>query len=542
MALLYPQSKALQSNLFEYFIVVVRLCHQLLKFTQKSIFSQSVSYLSDSDMETYRSDLDRWATSISAEITLIMANDMANEEARINSTYKSLSSLVSKEESHRRIVATKRHVLDFCSKYDYERPWKSTRKLGNTTLFRHAAKYQEWKSQVNSCTLMYMGKLGSGKSVLLANIVDDLNIHVQSKNTVVTYFFSRHDIPESLNARTVIGSLARQLLLPIADLTMAAEVIDETASAPDFEKILSLLHRALPSEYKAYFVLDGLDDWDYSERDMLAQQLQKLQETVVLHLCVSSRVEPSSALEMSFARVTTLKITSIPDDNPDIEMFVEAQLTSCLECGKLVVGDPGLILEIQDALLRGSHGIFLWIILSIEFLCATKSDEAIRDALVDYPRDISETFAQIRRMLGGSAMTYQRQILASITYAQRRLAMTKDVNEESAQTTIGQSDSGYASAPYGPYGSQKIPESIEDDSATIYTQQTDIDASSKTRYIHELADLIFHDLASESFDDRATLHIHSCLESLLKTFAVRLAYDGSERAGRSMVFIHRHRQ
>ena len=50
---------------------------------------------------------------------------------------------------------------------------------------------------------MYIGKLGSGKSVLLANIVDDLNLHVRSKNIVVAYFFCRHDIPESLKARSL---------------------------------------------------------------------------------------------------------------------------------------------------------------------------------------------------------------------------------------------------------------------------------------------------------------------------------------------------
>lgn len=49
MALLYPQSKNLQSQLSEYFIVVVRLFRELLKSTKKSAFERLVSFPSDSD-------------------------------------------------------------------------------------------------------------------------------------------------------------------------------------------------------------------------------------------------------------------------------------------------------------------------------------------------------------------------------------------------------------------------------------------------------------------------------------------------------------
>ena len=64
--------------------------------------------------------------------------------------------------------------------------------------------------------------------MLLANIVDDLNLYVHSKNITVAYFFCRHDIPESLDAGTVIRSLAQQLLRPILDLAMVAGFLDDT--------------------------------------------------------------------------------------------------------------------------------------------------------------------------------------------------------------------------------------------------------------------------------------------------------------------------
>ena len=430
MALLYSRSKNLQSHVSEYFIVVVRLCHQMLKFTQKSIFGQFASNLSDSDMKTYQSELDLCAKTIKGEVNLLMAKKI-EEEAEENSRFRALSSKFSKSVSLQQKIEINLRVLNICSMYDYETTWKQTRKVGNATLFNRIAEYQDWKGRADSSTLMYTGKLGSGKSVLLANIVDDLNLHIRRKDIVVAYFFCRHDVPESLKARTVIGSLARQWLLPIPDLTMVVELLNETSPALEFERIFSLLQRALSPNCKAYFVLDGLDECNYAERKILIPQLRKLQETFALLLCVSLRLEPNNASKLCLEQFTAVRITSIPNDNPDIEAFVGAELESCIESKKLVIGNPALILEIQDALLEGSQGMFLWVVLQIESLCAMKTDDAIRQALADLPKDLSETFSRILRRSEGLGKPYQRLILELVTVAHRPLT-TEELREASS--------------------------------------------------------------------------------------------------------------
>ena len=427
MALFYPRSKNLQSHLSEYFIVVVRLCHQLLKFTQKSTLGQLASSLSDSDMKTYQSELDFWANSIKEEVSLLMGQKI-EEEARENSRFRALSSKFSETVSHRKKLKANLQVLDFCSTYDYEMTWKQTRKAGNVTLLNRTTQYQDWKDRSDSCTLVYTGKLGSGKSVLLANVVDDLNLHIQSENISVAYFFCRHDIPESLRARTVIGSLARQLLRPIPDLTNVAECLDETTSALGFERIFSLLQRALPHNHKAYFILDGLDECDDIERQILIRQLRELQEIFALLLCVSLRLEADNSLRLSSEQFTTSTVITIPDDNPDIERFISTELESCIQSGKLAIGNPALILEIQDALLEKAQGMFLWVALQIESLCAEKTDEAIRQALSDLPKDLSETFSRILRRSERLGKPYQRRILELVTVAHRPLT-TEEIRE-----------------------------------------------------------------------------------------------------------------
>jgi hypothetical protein len=211
------------------------------------------------------------------------------------------------------------------------------------------------------------------------------------------------------------------LLRLIPDLAIVAELCDETTSALDFGKILSLLQRTLPPDYRAYFVLDGLDECDYSEREILTAQLRQLQETFALLLCVSLRIEPNNALELSSGQFTAVRITLIPDNNPDIEAFIGAELETCIESRKLVIGDPVLILEIQDALLERSQGMFLWVALQIQSLCAMKTDQAIRDAIADLPKDLSDTFSRILLRSEGLRKSYQRQILELITVARRPL-------------------------------------------------------------------------------------------------------------------------
>ncbi|CAG8889009.1 unnamed protein product [Penicillium nalgiovense] len=423
MALLYPRSKDLQSCLCEYFILIVRLCHEMTTFTRKSTFGKlRASALGDSDLKTYQSELESWGKTIKAEVGFLMAKGI-EDEAENNSRFRTVSSIFQKSTAYQQAIQTKQRVLDFCSQYDCTVSWKQARKSGNTNLFRESSQYQNWKSMVSS-TLVYTGKLGSGKSVLLANIVDDLHIHDETPH--VAYFFCRHDVSGSLKAREVIGSLARQLLYPISDFTAAAEYLDRTHQCEPMERIMGLLSSCLAPirKRKRFFVVvDGLDELDVHERDIVIQQLSVLQsETFAMLLCISLRDDPNeSALKATFARLAAPVVTPIPNNTPDIEHFIETELEHRIESGQLIIGSPLLILEIQDVLLKGSQGMFLWVALQIESLCAMESDEEIRQALADLPRDLSETFS--RTLRSKSKHTRQKEILAILTVAQTPLTL-----------------------------------------------------------------------------------------------------------------------
>jgi ankyrin repeat protein len=420
IALLYPRSTKLQSYLNEYFIVVVGLCHYLFKFGQKSTVKQFASSLSDAHLKTFQTELDKWAKSIKEQMDV--------SEAQESSGFRALTRDMFTSTSYQQRHATKMRVLDFCSTYDHETAWKQIRKAGNASFHTQQAEYQEWRDGSGPGTLLYTGKLGSGKSVLLANIVDDLNLCTEKERLQVAYFFCKHDVSESLQARTIVGSLVRQLLRTVPDLDVLAKSCENAYTKGDTEKVLEMLFQGYSSDAKAHFVLDGLDECDNSEKETVVQALQKIQEKRKVLVCASFRAEPNKSLHSLINQLFATSVVSLPDDNPDIESFIEAELERCLLQEYLTIGDPTLILDIQDALSKGSQGMFLWVTLQIQSLCSMKTDHAIREALADLPRDLSETFARIIQKSGSSDPALQARTLQLVLAACRPLT-TEELRE-----------------------------------------------------------------------------------------------------------------
>ncbi|KAF4630078.1 hypothetical protein G7Y89_g8066 [Cudoniella acicularis] len=364
----------------------------------------------------------------------LLTSQTTEVEARENSRFRIISNRTAEAISNRKKLEMNLRVLDSCSTYDCETTWKQIRKLGNATLFNRAPEYQKWKGRANPPTLVFNGKLGSGKSGLLASVIDDLNLHVEEGDSIgMGYFFCRHDIADSLKALTVIGSLARQLLRSLPDLSTGLDILRYLSPNIDIETIFRLLKQLLPPNYQAYIILDGVDECQHSEMKELPEILQQLQQTFEIFLCISFRIETDAAERLKV--LSNFSIVLIPDDNPDTKGFIELELETCIQSGKLTIGHPALVLEIHDPLLDKAQGMFLWVSLQISCLCAKKTDEAIRQALADLPKDLLETFSRILRKSEGLGRQYQRRILKLITAALRPL--TTDELREALSVITG---------------------------------------------------------------------------------------------------------
>ncbi|KAF7114771.1 hypothetical protein CNMCM5793_000310 [Aspergillus hiratsukae] len=376
MALLYPRSKRLQDGFCEYFIVVVNLCQHAVEFIQKSTISRMMLAMTDSSLSSFEKDLQQWSVFIMEEVALL-SGQSAEEEAKENSRFRKVMVRFSTFNEHQRKLARKIRLLDTCSTYDYQTPWKQARKQGTTTWFASNAEYQTWREQISSSSMLCIGKLGSGKTTLIANMVDDL-IRLAPSGSVA-YFFCRYDVSESLTARTILGCLARQLLgqQPV-DLTNVEWFFYDPLAHRDEQFIL-------PTAPVYILVLDGLYECPESEQQTTIELLHQLQQHFKILICLSFRKDTENHV----------KTLTIPENNPDIEAYIDAELRERLESDRLCVGDPAIILSIQHALVTGAQGMFLWASLLLDCICVEQTDEGILQALDSLPQSLSETFTRV---------------------------------------------------------------------------------------------------------------------------------------------------
>ncbi|KAF6524969.1 hypothetical protein HZS61_010764 [Fusarium oxysporum f. sp. conglutinans] len=332
MAAIYPKSKNLQRYLCEYFIIVTRLCFQSISWTQKSAFSRLSTSISDPEMKELQSELDIWSSSIKEEANLLL-NQKVDEEAKENAKFRSLTTFLSESSSHQRRIKTCTRFLQACSQYDYQTTWKQTRKAGTTRLLESFSEYQQWQSdQLSHDSVLFRGKLGAGKSVLLANVVDNLNLQ---SNAIVLYFF------------------ARQLLEHFVTNRDFDHIFKNNATIRDADDIVEIFKQVPPHNQHVFIVIDGVDECPMDEQHTLLRALSVIQPHGY-KLCVSVRtLEQTSTWKGHSFRFNV----SIPEDNPDISDYVEAEVARRIQEGRLVIEDPNLVQEVKEKLIYGACGM-----------------------------------------------------------------------------------------------------------------------------------------------------------------------------------------
>lgn len=354
---LYPQSKRLQSATLEYLIVIIEVCQKLtqVSFLDRLKATLKVS-LTDSNLKSVKDDLEKWAQEIDREASLL-EKQSAREESRQNSHFRQLISLNSEQEARRRRLEERMKWLDTCSEYDYERHWTKLRKLGNANLYLQNTSYQQWKDNPGSSTLLCTGKLGSGKSVLLANLADNLILENHDQAYSVACFFISDD-KSSLSARTIIGCLVRQLLQIIPNFEWTTNLQEEQRRLSS-ERLIEIARRSLPNSQRIFIIVDGVDECPREERLVLFEQIKKLQALLPLSFCGSIRLEASHEPTADFDVLGVDYILEIPKANPEIAAFIDAQLADLVESQRLIVGNNDLIGEIRECLVNEADGMLV---------------------------------------------------------------------------------------------------------------------------------------------------------------------------------------
>ncbi len=290
-ALLYPTSTRLRQELCNYFTTVVDLCKASVLFVRKPFISQALIAFRksfDEEFGKFQKDLERFGVAVRDEVSLVAKQQQGCDsiedarERRENSLFRRAGTLFQQETAYqleenkkRRELRLKSRFLKSCSAYNYEAALNQARRKGKSTWLFEADDYKQWKSSTSSSVLLCSGIVGSGKTVLSSSVVEDLVI-TRTADVSVSYFFCRSDELESLNARTIMGSLARQLLSGIPAKLFAKVDRDVDGITRNIDQIGLHLLDLLPPNGQYIFIIDGLDECEAVEAYALIWRLQSL--------------------------------------------------------------------------------------------------------------------------------------------------------------------------------------------------------------------------------------------------------------------------
>lgn len=382
---LYPGCTGLQRELCEYYATIVRLCIKIVESCRRAPVSQILSSVFnpfESEFQPLLIQLEQTIKSVRLEISLA-ANQALEEMRKLveheshNSTSFRRLALKFHEKSEKenadanewRLLRLKREnaklrsaVKDNLSAFDFAKPWKQAlRKRVPSTAewLQQEPVFSHWRDSPQSSILWCPGKMGAGKTIMMSNVVAHLYSSRQPDD-VISYCFCSVENSESLSARSVFGTIARQLLssqIETENIQKLRELESMTQNL-DTSQVIDLLLSYLGSGKQYFLVLDGVEEFESDELKDLTSGLATLcrSQNQTFKLICAGRFELENKLFNLNKLNLTIPITGQEVDT-DIDRYISTILIRCLEEEQLKLGDPGLIIKISDALRDGSNGM-----------------------------------------------------------------------------------------------------------------------------------------------------------------------------------------
>ncbi|KAF8543181.1 hypothetical protein BDD12DRAFT_874965 [Trichophaea hybrida] len=287
--------------------------------------------------------------------------------------------------------------------------------------------YRTWNEKDGRAILWISGGPGFGKSVLSSFLTQEIT-RGKSNQLYMTYFFCDDKDERLRTAYAILVNLLTQLLEQVPDVIMhfLAEA-DYTTNKEKtawnygmlwrvFQRIMNDTHRG-----KVYIMIDALDECEEESCTKLLKQLQHLLRdattaTRPIKIIVTSR--PHIAVTSHLTEVIKIPLTG-ETLKSDISAYVEAEVY------KQSQFTGSLREEVQNALIDGANGMFLWVALILDGLknSADTRPLAIRKALKILPPDLPSVYINILRKIQTKNQTTARSILQWIVWAIRPLTM-----------------------------------------------------------------------------------------------------------------------
>ncbi|MCJ1239019.1 hypothetical protein MMC14_007012, partial [Varicellaria rhodocarpa] len=394
--ILYASSTRLQAALSNFYATVIQFCKQAMEVIQRGGIHQAAISLWNPFQKEFRSfdsGLRSRYQDIKEEIQLAEAQAI-NQERQLQSIermrgrrFRQKLDKRTKELCEDRIQIIERsskkkkqRLLDALSYYDYGTVLHQERKNCHGTTSSWLSKsveFDKWLVEAQSSVFWCSGKLGSGKTVLTANMIYYLLCRPPVSN-LVTYFLCR----QCLNVKTLPKPIETQLEALFKDTLPDADDL-----YPLFEAVVAL---SFPRVH--FIVIDGIDECLPTDRNLVLGTLRKLLHSsqTSVKVFLASREEMRSEVASDFRPYYHTSM-NCPEVRMDIAQYIEDEIKIKID-NPLVVQSSELILNIRKTLEEGAEGMFLWVKLMLLEICDQTCDEDIRKTIEDLPKTIEEIY------------------------------------------------------------------------------------------------------------------------------------------------------
>lgn len=321
----------------------MRLCRKAVLFSNKSFAGQLWSSLGasfDSEFKPLQEEMDKWGLMIQYKTQqLAMASVVDADKFRRRDYKQRTLHLLSPNQPQ--------HITN----------WSRQRRKGDCKWIYQTAAYKSWIAEVASSTLCISGKLGSGKTVTMANIAGQINMH-----QTCAFFFCTFKDQKSLKATAMLGSIAFQLLdsIPGDDSTwnVLSRQKDTKSRVLTSTGIIDLLTELLPEHARYVLVLDGLEDCPDDEITEVISGLRRLMVHRVVHLCYSAR---SGSMFQGFAAQNLgAKFSVSLDDemhDEEIKAYISEEVARRRQSSQPGLFNDELVELVKKQLLAGAQGM-----------------------------------------------------------------------------------------------------------------------------------------------------------------------------------------
>ncbi|OPB40228.1 hypothetical protein A0O28_0003070 [Trichoderma guizhouense] len=276
-----------------------------------------------------------------------------------------------------------KEVLDWLTTVDYSLQhsnYVKKRQPGTGKWLLDTQEFKDLKSG-NKKTLVCRGIPGAGKTILTSVAIHHLqNNFRHDQNVGIAYIYCHYKQQGDQDIDNLLASLLKQLLRSRACLPESTAKLfkrhKEKQTRPSHDELLANLKSVIQLYKMAFFVIDAMDECQFSTLKQLLFHLFDLQEDHDIRIFATSRPIPEIMSE--FTSDNHQSILDVWANPSDVLVFLEGQIPSLPHIARQ---NPQLQEEIKRGISEAVDGMFLLAEIYITLLRDKTTINSIREAL-----------------------------------------------------------------------------------------------------------------------------------------------------------------